>query len=179
MKITIELDTAKGEHETPEAIALLGGSVLMAAISRAEVVLDDKIDDEPRAYGQPGTGNKKRTKDEMSIDREIEELFAKATEADIKGLPKAIPTDQPAEAVLDELRTICAEIDDEGFDIGDDDDDDEPAMDLDEFRAIIVKAAKKLGNEVVGGIMAPHKNPGSVPEGERRDYADKLVEAMG
>ena len=35
MKLTIEIDTAKGEHKTEQAIALLGGSVLLSLLDSA------------------------------------------------------------------------------------------------------------------------------------------------
>jgi hypothetical protein len=36
MKLTIEIDTAKGEHKSKEAIALLGGSVLLALLDNEQ-----------------------------------------------------------------------------------------------------------------------------------------------
>jgi len=206
MKITIEIDTDKGEHQTPEAISLLGGSVLLALLDGDMVgarragqdkpATDENLsvddDDAPagRVYGEPSEGRKKRTKDEMAIDAEIEKLFNLAKDAGVAGLPKSIPTNEPAEDVLAELhkieipegepaKDVLAE-EEKGFDPGGDEDDEDASdpMDLDEFRGIVVKAAKKLGNETVGKLVAPYKNPGQVPEEERRDLADKLVEAM-
>lgn len=202
MKLTIEIDTAKGEHKSEEAIALLGGSVFLALLGddmvavrtardearkvHAEKTVDpgtapagDETED-PRAYGEPSGDRKRRTKAEMAIDEEIEALFTKASDAGVAGLPGSIPTDTPAEDLLAELKAM--DIPEPDFDLGDEDgSEDEEAdeiLDIEEFRAIMVKASKKIGNAALAKIMAPHKNPGQVPEGERRDYADRIIEAM-
>jgi hypothetical protein len=197
MKLTIEIDTAKGEHKSKEAIALLGGSVLLSLLdndmvkvrqTRDETSGQDKPDpgenlsdeDEAptfRAYGKASDGRARRTKDEMKLDEKIEALWAQVE--DEPDMPDAIPTDQPAEDVLAELTEIAEKKAEDGFDVGGDADDEkaEEVLDLEEFRAIIVKHSKTIGGKALGQIMAPYKNPGEVPEDERRDYADKIIEA--
>jgi hypothetical protein len=191
MKLTIEIDTAKGEHKSKEAIALLGGSVLLALLDNeqtratpsddaAPVTDSDDDDDEAptfRAYGKASDGRARRTKDEMKLDEKIEALWAQVE--DEPGMPDAIPTDQPAEDVLAELTEIAEKKAEDGFDVGGDADDEkaEEVLDLEEFRAIIVKHSKTIGGKTLGQIMTPYKNPGEVPENERRDYADKIIEA--
>jgi hypothetical protein len=202
MKLTLEISDEDLRGEGREAlVALLGGSVLLSLLDNdmvqtrgreqarqihAEKNADgDKPETEeeakPRAYGE-ATG-KRRTKEEKALDDEIEALFEKVK--DQPGMPKKIPTDQPAEALLEELRNVAASVGDdgdeqeEGFDVagGDEDESDEEILDLEEFRAIIVKHSKTIGGATLSGIMAPYKNPKEVPEADRRHYADKIIEA--
>jgi hypothetical protein len=200
MKLTLEISDEDLRGEGREAlVALLGGSVLLSLLDNdmvqtreirreqarqihAEKTADKPETEEeakPRAYGE-ATG-KRRTKEEKAIDDEIEALFEKLK--DQPGIPKKIPTDQPAEALLEELRNVAASVGDdeqeEGFDVagGDEDESDEEILDLEEFRAIIVKHSKTIGGAALSGIMAPYKNPKEVPEADRRHYADKIIEA--
>lgn len=177
LTVTVKPDTAA------RIIALLGGP---AGVKSAEYTSRDDAadittaDDEPafRAYGQPSGGRARRTKEEMKLDEKIEALWAQVS--DEPGMPKAIPTDQAAEDVLAELTEIAKKQVEEGFDVGGDADDDEAAdevLDLEEFRAIIVKHSKAIGGKTLAAIMHPYKNPGEVPEDARRDYADKIIEA--
>lgn len=56
-----------------------------------------EMDDEPRAYGEASAGRKRRTKEEMAEDAEIEALAEKLKIA-------SIPTDEPAQTVLASFR---------------------------------------------------------------------------
>jgi len=59
MKIKIEIDTSKGEHKTKEAIALLGGSVLLALLDddmkAVQTARAKGSDDAPANVPSPGT----------------------------------------------------------------------------------------------------------------------------
>lgn len=197
MKITIEIDTAKGEHRSEEAIALLGGSVLLAHLDREgmqrfangsdlddltteadakeearelhDEKTSDKYDPAARIYGEKGEKSR-RTKEEMAEDEEIAEAWA------LRWPSK----DVPAKPVGELRATIDAVAPpEEGFSVNDEPDTptDEDPMDLDEFRGVIVKHAKKLGNKKLTEIMSGYKNPGEVPEEERRDFAEAIEKA--
>lgn len=152
-----------------------GGKGGTGGASPVTLADDDDGASDFRAYGQPSDGRSRRTKEEMKLDEKIEALWAQVS--DEPGMPKAIPTDRSADDVLAELTEIAKKQVEDGFDVGDDEDEEEEVLDLEEFRAIIVKHSKKIGGKALAKIMAPHKNPGEVPESERRDYADKIIEA--
>jgi len=204
MKLTLEIDTAKNEHKTAEALALLGGSVLLAVLDNDLAAVraskdvteyateedarqearhkhEDKVAPEARVYKGNEADKSRRTKTNMAEDTEIEELFEKLK--DLPGMSKKIPTDMPAADVLASLQKLDAETEEaeEGFEVGDDDGDEPPddePMALDEFRAILQKAMKTLGGKHVGKLMAPHKSAPAVPEGERNTYASVIRAAI-
>jgi|OM-RGC.v1.033376219 hypothetical protein len=78
---------------------------------------------------------------------------------------------------VEQAEASAKDDDEPEFDVGGEEEKDE-IMDLDEFRALLVKSMKKLGGAKVGEIMKPHKAATDVPADERRDYADKITEAM-
>jgi len=167
-KILIELDT----NEDEGLLAALLASITVTPQEEPEPAPSEE-DHEPepefRAYGE-ATG-KRRTKAEIALDTEIEELFAKLSH--VKGLPKTIPTDVPAEGVLEDLKKIEADHPVEEFDVGGDD----KPMDLEEFRALCLKAKTTIGKDL-GKLMAPYKSAPAVPEDERNEYAAKIQEAI-
>lgn len=139
---------------------------------------DDSYDPNGRIYGEKGEKSR-RTKDEIAEDEDIEARWSalwpsKKVPAKAVGELKAHLDKIEATKADEDAETEAGKEDDDdgGFDVGG-----EP-MDLDEFRAILTKAMKKVGGKTVGEIMAPHKNATSVPEDERQNYADKLTEAM-
>jgi hypothetical protein len=195
MKVTIELDT---DVATDFAVYQLvfGLPVAAPGATKAAPIMppppedDTSPDTQPdvpyliasRPYGDPEEGRARRTKVQLAEDADIEQLFAEATKAGIKGLPKSIPNG-PASEFLTELRYMLEEAetpgdasqndDGDGFKV-DDEDEAEP-MDLDEFRAILGKAMKALGGKTVSEAMKPHKSATDVPEDQRNEYAATLL----
>lgn len=185
----ITLTVTVTPEKAAEIVAILDGPALETkARDEARKLHEEKRDDktapaEPpydpdaRIYGKPGEKSR-RTKDEIAFDEDIAARWAALWPS------KDVP-EKPVGELVDTIAKVeAAETpadDEDGFSIDEDEDDADAAdpMDLDEFRAIIVKHAKTLGNEALGKIMAPHKNPGQVPEDERRAYADRIVEAAG
>lgn len=203
MEITLKFSSEDlRNHNRDGLIALLGGSPLLAMLAPYEDRFDgagDVDDKRPgtdgakdetatdtgygkvRYYGEAGDGRKRRTKEEMAEDTEIEELWKK-----LNGDTK-LPIKTNAAGLLADLRKRLAaegepdeeEEDEGGFDVEDSGGETEDEiMDLDEFRSICMKAVKALGSKTVGKIMDPHKSATDVPAEERRDYADKLLEAI-
>lgn len=189
MKLTIELDTAT-DLEDEKTIALLGGSVLLAILANevervgrkapTEPPGDDDDEPGPRIYGQAEAGKTRRTKAQIAEDEDIERRWAALWPS------KAIPKDRPAEDLLSHIEKVEADQpeekeDDEEFDLGEEDEDtptDEDPIELEEFRAVVVKAAKALGSKKIAELMKPHKGTTEVPEDDRRDYVRKIEEAL-
>mgnify|MGYP000869964005 CR=1 FL=1 len=193
MKITIELNTETDTaakiaavlafmQDTPATDARNTARELHAEKGATPPEPDDgdkEPADEPRVYGGTSEGKARRTKAEMAQDENIEVLFTRAKGLGAKGLSKAIPTDISADDIEAELTTMVEVLKDDAQEDADDDggfdiDDAEPAMDLDEFRAILTAAVKELGGKKVGELMSPYKSATDVPEAERAAYAEKL-----
>jgi hypothetical protein len=177
--ITVEVTLAKAA----EIIDVIrGGAAPSNVVEMGVAVQADKAKNEERLYGAPGEDRKRRTKEEMKTDEDI------AARWEALWPSKEVPS-KPVSELLAHLEKVEAENagdgqEEDGFSTEEEEDgfsaeEEEAAeiMDLDEFRAILVKHSKTLGNKKLGELMAPHKNPGAVPEAERRDYADKVISA--
>jgi hypothetical protein len=193
MKLTFELDTDNA-IDCAAIERVLGVAILTTGDAKAAPIMPPPPEDDTspetrpdlpgaptRAYGEPEEGRARRTKVQLAEDADIEQLFAEATKAGIKGLPKSIPNGSASE-FLTELRYMleeaetpgdASENDGDGFKV-DDEDEAEP-MDLDEFRAILGKAMKALGGKTVSEAMKPHKSATDVPEDQRNEYAATLL----
>lgn len=189
MRVNIELYS---EELTQDGVAALialinghkGSQVVVAGQqdetgeeARDEAPADDPTTYDPssRTYGQKGEKSR-RTKDEIKQDEDLAERWgALWPSKDVPEKPVGELEDIIAKAEARSADTQEQE-DEGGFDIdGADDAGDE--LDLEEFRAIIVKHSKAIGGKKLASIMAPHKNPAEVPEDERRAFADKIIAA--
>jgi hypothetical protein len=183
MRVNIELYSEELTQDGVAAlIALINGhkgSQVKVITGRDAAGEETPADDDPttydpagRTYGQKGEKSR-RTKEEIKQDDDIAERWgALWPSKDVPEKPVGELEDIIAKAEAREADK--AEEEEGGFEIDGTDDD---ALDLEEFRAIIVKHSKAIGGKKLGSIMAPHKNPAEVPEDERRAYADKIIAA--
>lgn len=124
-------------------------------------------ENEPRVYGEPGPGRKRRSKEEKAEDDEIDALAEKT------GL--AITTDKPAADLLAEMREEAEKSEDEGFDM----DTDEEPMSAEEFRAMAIGFNKKHG-KAVNAILAKYGSGLSkIPADKYAEVKAKLEEEFG
>jgi len=202
MKITIELNTDTPEDmATAEAFSRYLASSLSTASADAPAVTlkqetkaapkenaKEKVEaepeeaeeaeeaEEPRVYGATAEGRKKRTKEEMAIDKEIDSL------AEMLSI-KAVPTDAPAEEVLADLQARYAKEDKkiDDFDIEEaeeeeeasEEDDDEP-MSIEDFRAAVIKAVSKHDDAAKSVLKRYGKGLSAIADKDRRRVMAEL-----
>jgi len=198
MKITIELNTDTPEDmATAEAFSRYLASSLSTASADAPAVTlkpetkaepkekaKEKVEsepeeaeeaEEPRVYGATAEGRKKRTKEEMAIDKEIDILAERLS-------IKAVPTDAPAEEVLADLQARYAKEDKkiDDFDIEEaeeeeasEEDDDEP-MSIEDFRAAVIKAVSKHDDAAKSVLKRYGKGLSAIADKDRRRVMAEL-----
>ena len=97
----VEADAKDGERRRQEFYGRAMPAEVAPTASEGTAAALELADDTPRAYGEAGGGRKRRTKDEMAEDAEIEELAGKI------GRDPASLTGSAAE-VLASLREVAA-----------------------------------------------------------------------
>lgn len=122
----------------------------------------EEMSDQPRVYGEPGPGRKRRSKDEKAEDDEIDVL---AMETDM-----AIRTDIPATQLLEEMREAK----------GDDDstEEEKPPMTAEEFRATAIGFNKKHGKAAIT-ILSEYASGLSKIKPEDYPEVIRRLEALG
>lgn len=186
MRLTIELDPTEDralfdrvmaavmDHPAP---VTMESSPTPAPAPETPTSVDTDEPAADRAYGEPSGDRKRRTKEEMAIDNEIDDL------AEAKGVKK-IPTDVPATEVLEDLRARpdapAEEISDEdpAEEITEDFDLDETPIPLEDFRAEVIKANKALGGKAIKILSEYGKGITQIPEEKRREVLDRLKAEM-
>lgn len=157
---------------TPEATETPVEEKVRETVKASEEAPTEEIG--PRVYGEPGEGRKRRTKDEMAEDEEIEKL---ASETNL-----AITTDVPASELLAEMKQAKAE--DEPSDGKSDDnfelEDETPEeMSAEEFRAMAIGYNKKYGKEVNKTLGKYGAGLSKIPAGKYAEVKADLQETFG